>query len=185
MPEEALMDYIPLKGHRVLLKNFRKENAGSDTIIKMDTECDKKTTDKDELIKRIKGRLAQSRLSGTSTPLRCSTATRVTPKARKPKEQRSLEISWCTYHHEERRYIQVRKPFGGGTRHVKMPRAASKNDILLYAIDLFSPFIDRESDIDLSLDVRGLKRVGNDETIETISEREQMKCLRFYIHGDF
>ena len=190
LTDEELEQYIPLRGQRVLARNFCTnsssntlakapnlvENLQEDTPSPLPSLCNDNLQRKADAIAKVREKLsAGSKKTGKKS-------SELGSKHKNIRKERTVEIGWSHFNSRERRYAQVRQPCGGGTRHPKMLKSSTKTDILKEAVELFKPLVsETDMDLDISFDVSGQMIMGNDETIGELYEKTKLRYLRFYL----
>ena len=190
LTDEELEQYIPLRGQRVLARNFCTnsssntlakapnlvENLQEDTPSPLPSLCNDNLQRKADAIAKVREKLsAGSKKTGKKS-------SELGSKHKNIRKERTVEIGWSHFNSRERRYAQVRQPCGGGTRHPKMLKSSTKTDILKEAVEPFKPLVsETDMDLDISFDVSGQMIMGNDETIGELYEKTKLRYLRFYL----
>ena len=160
MTDEELAKFIPLTGHRILVRQFVKNEAKQ-------TEEPNQSERKRHLMDRIKTRLKQKENRNLTLGV-----------GKKSKPDRPIEFGLCIY--VDSSYKQIRKSEAGGTRYTRCSKTCTKAILIKEACQLYE--INPEEYIcDMSTDVSGNCILSSEETVEEAYSRLKLKTIRFYL----
>ena len=160
MTDEELAKFIPPTGHRILVRQFVKNEAKQ-------TEKPNQSERKRHLMDRIKTRLKQKENRNITLGV-----------GKKSKPDRPIEFGLCMY--VDSSYKQIRKSEAGGTRYTRYSKTCTKAILIKEACQLYE--INPEEYIcDMSTDVSGNCILSSEETVEEAYSRLKLKTIRFYL----
>ena len=160
MSDEELAKFLPLTGHRILVRQFVKNEAKQ-------TEKPNQSERKRHLMDRIKTRLKQKENRNIALGV-----------GKKSKPNRPIEFGLCMY--IDSSYKQIRKSEAGGTRYTRCSKTCTKAILIKEACQLYE--INPEEYIcDMSIDVSGNCILSSAETVEETYSRLKLKTIRFYL----
>ena len=160
MTDEELAKFIPLTGHRILVRQFVKNETKQ-------TEKPNQSERKRHLMDRIKTRLKQKENRNITLGV-----------GKKSKPDRPIEFGLCMY--VDSSYKQIRKSEAGGTRYTRCSKTCTKARLIKEACQLYE--INPEEYIcDMSTDVSGNCILSSEETVVEAYSRLKLKTIRFYL----
>jgi hypothetical protein len=167
MLDSELKEYLFAYGDRVALFAFCRSRTGN-----LSSESAQSVP---HVVQRVRDRLMeQRRVEHTGDAVTWKQGKKKTNK-NAAKNSRRIELGWLCYDNGSRRFQQVRKAYGGGTRHLVVPKEITMSEMPDIAIPLFFPggTSKKGSAESFTFEIRDFSEsaVPDDDTVEDIYDR--------------
>ena len=189
MDDQSLKEFIPLLGERIALRNFCADSQKS-------PHHNGNSSKKDTLLDKLRKKLSVKR-----DPAKCSSndedeegysglsgdnrSSRLKGNQNAKRNERKIDVGWIDYDYTTKRYKQVRKQNGGGTRQLSVSKTLRSSELLAVVQRLFfKDNISCKGDLDeFETELCDFRHQSllDETTVGKLYSETKMPVLRFYL----